>query len=392
MPGDSKEKSDILEKLRLSIIENGFVRFTLGKYRGKEEELENLYVEPVMIQDEVMYSFRYKYKTKDIFKNHDFEISKGIIEDHLGKDFLYGALYTTSNDTIIEYNKKREPRMYSRKPTFTRVQITGQNKIKPRFISNRSKYMEMLGITNHKGEVKNDKYYKFRQIDKFIEIVDSLYRDSHIESKEDISIIDFGSGKSYLTFAIYDYFRNKLDKNVTVTGIELRNELVELSNKIAEDCGFEGLTFTSGTITSYPAEKADIVVALHACDTATDDAIAKAIESESEIIILAPCCQKYVRTRIKVPENLKSIFHHGIIEEHVSSFITDGLRALELESAGYKTKVFEFISQEHTSKNIMITAVKTKADENVKMIKQMEIENIKSEFGLEDFYLDKIIT
>ncbi len=392
MPGDSKEKSDILAKFKQSIIDNQFVRLTLGKYRGNEEELENIYIEPVMIQDEVMYSLRYKHKTNDIFKNHDIESAYNILEWHLGKDFLFCALYTTYNDIIVEYNKKREPRLYTKKPTFTRVEIKGNNKIKPRYISSKAKYLYSLGITNQKGEVKNDKYYKFRQIDKFIEIVDSLYRDSSLEEKENIKIADFGSGKSYLTFALYDYFTYRLNKKVEIKGVEVRGELVELANSIAADCSYNGLTFLNGTIADFPKEKTDIVVALHACDTATDDAIAKGIALEAEIIILAPCCQKYVRNKIKIPESIKSIFHHGILEEHISSFVTDGLRALVLESCGYKTKLFEFISQEHTSKNIMITAVKHAGDENIKLIKQMEIENIKSEFGLEDFYLDKIIS
>ena len=391
MADDSKEKSELLEKLSESVTQNQFVKITLGKYRGSEEGLENIYIEPILLQDDIMYSVRYKHKTKDIFKNHSFEEAQRIVEKILGKEFLYAALYTTRNDTIIEYNKRREPKIYSKRPTFTKVEISGHNKIKPRFISAKSRYLNLLGITARNGEVKSDKYYKFRQIDKFIEITDSLYADSSLAEKESLSILDLGSGKSYLTFALYDYFNSKLEKETTVTGIEQKAELVELSNTIAEECGFENLKFIKGTILDFPSGKTDIVVALHACDTATDDAIAKAVNAEAEIIMLAPCCQKYVRNQLHMPEHLKSIFHHGIIEEHVSSFITDGLRALVLESHGYKTKVFEFISQEHTSKNIMIAAVKSKPDENIKQIKLMEIENIKSEFGLKDFYLDTIL-
>ena len=134
-----------------------------------------------------------------------------------------------------------------------------------------------------------------------------------------------------------------------------------------------------------------LVTALHACDTATDDAIAKALKAEAGIIILAPCCQKYVRKNINVPESLKPVFKHGILEEHLSSFITDGLRALVLESYGYETKIFEFISGEHTSKNIMITAVKKEYTEDIYLEKVVEIEKMKAQFGLNDFYLDKLI-
>ena len=135
----------------------------------------------------------------------------------------------------------------------------------------------------------------------------------------------------------------------------------------------------------------DIIVALHACDTATDDAIMQSVMSGTEIVILAPCCQKYVRNNFKVPETISGIFKHGILEERLSVSITDGLRALMLESKGYKTKVFEFISLEHTAKNTMITAVKGKDDNAKQAAKQDEIEQIKKEFSIEDFYLDKIL-
>jgi len=384
-------KKEFLEIFKDSLEQNTFVKLTLGKYRGSEAGLENVYAEPVKIGDEIMLMFRFKYKTKDIFKNHTFEDALSNVEMHLGKEFLFGALYTIKNDIIIEYNKKREARIYRKKPTFTKVEIKTHNKIKTRFINSRALFLNLLGITNKAGEVHSNSYDKFRQLDKFIEIVDSLYKSSELINKDKISITDFGSGKSYLTFALYQYFSHNLKKEISITGIEQRNELVELSNKAAEDCGFSGLKFINNSIKTSEDNKADIVTALHACDTATDDAIAKAINSGAEIIILAPCCQKYVRRQISIPKNMESIFKHGIFEEHISSFVTDGLRSLTLEAFGYKTKIFEFISSEHTSKNIMITAVKQKLSAGIYVDKFKEIENIKSMFGLKDYYLDTIL-
>ncbi len=384
-------KKEFLEIFNDSLVKNTFVKLTLGKYRGSEEGLENIYAEPVKIGNEIMLMFRLKYKTKDIFKNHAFEDALSNTEQYLGKEFLYGALYTIKNDIIIEYNKKREARIYRKKPTFTKVEIKTHNKIKSRFVDCKLKFLNLLGITNKSGEVHSHNYDKFRQLDKFIEIVDSLYRTSELINKDKINVTDFGSGKSYLTFALYYYFNHSLKKEISITGVEQRNELVELSNKAAEDCGFSGLKFINNNIISFKNEQADIVTALHACDTATDDAIAKAVNSNAEIIILAPCCQKYVRREISIPKNVESIFKHGIFEEHISSFVTDGLRALTLEAFGYKTKIFEFISSEHTSKNIMITAVKQKHSEDIDVNKFKEIENIKSLFGLKDYYLDKIL-
>jgi len=388
---DTDIKQEFLDKLKESLESKTFVKFTLGKFRGNEDGLENIYIIPVRLKDDVVLSFRYKYKSKDIFKNYDFSEASGIISGEIGKNFLYGGLFTTKNDIIIEYNKKRVPRTYSRKPSFTKVDIKEHNRLKTRFVDSREKYLNLLKITNAKGEIRGEKYDKFRQIDKFIEIVDSLFKDSDLSDNNEITIVDFGSGKSYLTFAMYDYFNNHLDIKTIISGVEQRKELADASNYIAAECKFDKLSFTAGTIDDFSGKPSDIVTALHACDTATDDAIAKALKMNARIIILAPCCQKYIRRQLNIPENINSIFKHGILEEHLSSFVTDGLRALVLESYGYKTKVFEFISSEHTGKNIMITAVKDKYDEEQYLLKIAEIEKLKAQFGLKDFYLDKIL-
>lgn len=387
----SVEKTEFVNKLNESLSGGSFVKLTLGKYRGSESEMETIQITPVKIREEVKLSFRYKYKTRDVYKNYDNNEALNIIEDELGKNFLYGGLFTTQNDFVIEYNKRREPRLYTRKASFNKVEIKQHNRIKTRYIDSRENYLFSLGITNAKGEVKGEKYDKFRQIDKFIEVVESLYSGSQLEEKTDISIVDFGSGKSYLTFALYDYFTNTIGAKTIIKGVEQRDTLVTFSNETAAENKFKGLSFITEEISGFTQKKSDIVVALHACDTATDDAIAKALKLKAQIIILAPCCQKYVRKRIEVPGDLAPVFKHGILEEHLASFVTDGLRALTLESFGYSTKVFEFISSEHTGKNIMITAVKDEVSEQDRLLKIVEIEKLKSKFGLKDFYLDKIL-
>jgi len=389
-PNSSKE--DFMAKLRASLKDNTFVKLTLGKYRGAgDESLENIYIAPIKLKGEIVYSFRWKYKTRDVFKNFNAAEAVNEIVSEIGKNFMYAGLFSTEGDFILEYNKRRIPRTYSRKASFTRVDIKDHNRIKTRHLDSKEEYLNLLGITNLKGEVRGEKYDKFRQIDKFIEIVDSLVRDSPLAEKENISIVDFGSGKSYLTFAVYDYFKNHLGINTRVTGVEQRADLADSSNEIAEKCGFSELKFIAGEIAEYKAKSADIVTALHACDTATDDAIAKALKINAAIVILAPCCQKYVRKQIHIPEDLAPVFKHGILEEHLSSFITDGLRSLVLESKGYESKIFEFISHEHTSKNLMITAVKHDHDDETPLLKFVEIEKLKSRFRLKDFYLDTIV-
>jgi len=386
------EKQRFIDHLNESISDNTFVKITFGKYRGDDKEFQNIFVSKIEIKEGKRLSFKFRYKTKDIVKNYEHETGLKLVEEILGKDFLSGTLFTTKNDFTLDYSKKRIPKLYIKKATATSPVTTEHNKSKSRFIDNNAKYFHLLGITTSDGKVKADKYDKFRQVDKFIEIADSLYRSSDLKDlkgQNEIKITDMGSGKSYMTFALYDYFANTLAKKVEMKGIEQKEDLVKLSNWISDECNFTGLKFESGTIENLKEGKTDIVVALHACDTATDDAIIKAIEADAEIIILAPCCQKYVRKQLVIPENMKGIYRHGILEERHAVTLTDGLRALLLEYYGYESKVFEFISSEHTAKNTMITAVRNRSLEIKSEGKLNEIELIKKEYGIDDFYADK---
>ncbi|MBK8549775.1 MAG: SAM-dependent methyltransferase [Ignavibacteria bacterium] len=384
------EKQKFIDHLKKSIEDNSFVKITFGKYRGGDPEFQNVYVTKIEIKEGERLSFKFRYKTKDIVKNYEIETGIRLADEILGKDFFSATLFTTSGDYSLDYSKKRIPQLHTKKASFTSPVTTEHNKSKSRFVDQNAKYFQLLGITTSDGKVKADSYDKFRQVDKFIGIVDSLYRSSRLSDKNEIKIADMGSGKSYMTFALYDYFSNTLNKNVFIKGIEQREELIKLSNRIAVECKFTGLKFETGVIEDFKTDETDIVVALHACDTATDDAIVKAVQSDAEIIVLAPCCQKYVRKKLASPASMKGIYKHGIMMERLAVSVTDGLRALMMEYFGYDTKVFEFISSEHTAKNTMITAVKK--DHHIRSDEKLEeINLIKREFQLDDFYLDRIL-
>ncbi|HAQ60607.1 TPA: hypothetical protein DCR49_01150 [Candidatus Delongbacteria bacterium] len=249
-------------------------------------------------------------------------------------------------------------------------------------------YLERLGVTRN-GKVIEGMSGKFRQINRFVETIDGLLDDSGLNSKDELTVYDMGSGKGYLTFAVYDFLAIELKINTDITGIEFRPDLVELCNKISEECKFSGLKFLSGNISATKIEKADIFIALHACDTATDDAIFKGITAGAEVIIVSPCCHKQIRKQLCIENELKEITRHGILEERFAEMVTDTLRALTLEANGYKTHIFEFIADEHTHKNIMITAVKKKktADPSLYFDK---IGSIKKFMGIKKFYLEDL--
>jgi hypothetical protein len=248
-------------------------------------------------------------------------------------------------------------------------------------------FLVNLGIATREGEIRRDMYDKFRQINKFIEIVSSLIAPSDAQTLEHFSVVDFGSGKHYLTFALHQYLASRC-KELKVTAVERRPELIALGRQVAGSLGIESLSFQEGAIAESSLESPTLVVALHACDTATDDAIAKAVHSGARYICVAPCCHKYVRARLKPSADLLPILRHGILEERFAESLTDSLRVLALEAAGYQAKLFEFISLEHTAKNVMITAFKT-GNANSESVRALK--GLKAKFGLDDFCLDRLL-
>jgi hypothetical protein len=215
--------------------------------------------------------------------------------------------------------------------------------------------------------------------------VDNLLKDVPEESM--LSIADMGSGKGYLTFALYDYLTNIRKIRCRITGYDVRPDIIGLCYNVAVNQGFVGLTFQQKDIDQVDMTGIDMVIALHACDIATDMAIAKGIQGDAKYIIVAPCCHHQIRKDMKHDNVMSPMLQHGILEERQAEIITDGIRALIMEAYGYQTKVFEFISTEHTPKNLMITGKKTKPDPTA----MAKVEAIKSFFGIPYHYLEKLL-
>ena len=366
---------------------NTLVKVTLGKPASREQPLRNIYGRILAIKGEPKLSFTLRYQTRDEVRN--FSIPEGLIrlQEWLGDDFLHAELFTLGGDHTLLYNRKRKSRMISRKPTFSKLPQTEHDRQKKRFIAGENNvYLRKLGITNAEGKVLKSGQKKYRQINKYIEIVAALLRQDQLPAQP--RIVDMGSGKGYLTFALFDYLRNWKEMDPRITGIELRENLVTLCNEVAAEAGFGQLSFVAQNISEFEATDLDMLIALHACDTATDIAIAKGIHSGAKIIVVAPCCHKQIREQMDARNELGAILRHGILAERQAEILTDGMRALFLEAHGYETKVFEFISTEHTGKNLMITAVKGRKNE-----KALEtIEEIKKKYNIAYHYLEKLLT
>ena len=230
---------------------------------------------------------------------------------------------------------------------------------------------------------------KYKQINKYIEIIDGIVKSVKFDSS--FTVVDMGAGKGYLTFALYDYLYNTLKLSPNVIGVELRKQLVDDCNQVAGKSSFANLKFIEGTIENSELPSIDMLIALHACDTATDDAICRGIKSNSKVIICAPCCHKQIRGQINPDNVMKSITQFGILKERQSEIVTDTIRALILEAYGYKTKVFEFIATEHTPKNVLIVGVKAGKIEVPKKEILDQIQNIKKIFGIEYHFLEKLM-
>ena len=216
-----------------------------------------------------------------------------------------------------------------------------------------------LGVQTPDGRIAKNRYDKFRQINRYLEFIEDIL--DTLPTDRTIRIIDFGCGKSYLTFAMYYYLHVLQKRDIVITGLDLKKDVIAHCNKLAQDCGYERLTFEVGDISTYEgAEAVDMVVSLHACDTATDYAIEKAVNWGAKVIMAVPCCQHEVNKQIACRE-LQPLLKYGLIKERMSALITDALRANMLEEQGYETQIVEFIDMEHTPKNLLIRAVKKNA-------------------------------
>ncbi|MDF1674844.1 MAG: SAM-dependent methyltransferase [Vicingaceae bacterium] len=376
-----------LEKLAESYANNSFVKITLSKPAYKSDGLLNVYIRLVSIKNELVFSFTYHYQTNDQVKNYTLEETNAELMELLTNKFKIARLFTLKEDVVLQFSKKGKGSLKTLPPSFENKPPETHDVPKKKRAA-LGKYLNVLGIADENGQVFPKMAGKFKQINKYLEIVENLLKDNQFN--EPIRIVDMGSGKGYLTFALYDFMKNQLKLNVEIKGIEIRQELVDFCNDAAEKCGFEQLSFEKSTIQDLKEDKIDILIALHACDTATDDAIFKGVSAKAALIICAPCCHKELRQASKGKEIANPLLKHGIFKERQYEMITDAMRALIMEKQQYNTKIFEFISNEHTRKNIMLVASKSNKKPMVDKIDE-EINTIKKEFNIDQHYLESLL-
>ncbi|MFT4021041.1 MAG: SAM-dependent methyltransferase [Acinetobacter sp.] len=383
----SVQEQQWLSRLKQALIDQTLQRVILSQYEGELPELLKITLRPIELQQQQKLSALYHYKTQDVTKNYALDDTLETVSELLAH-CKQANLFVDGVEIQLKKNKKKHILTQS-KHQKTSVESAQHNREKQRLLDQQQHYLQDLGITDHQHKVIPSMAKKWKQINKFIEIFSNSVQHIDVQDRA-LHVVDFGSGKGYLTFAMYDYLQQS-GKHPHMTGVELRDNLVEFCQNVANKNQFQALDFFQGDVRSYQPEHLDVMVALHACDIATDFAIHCGIRLNASMIMCAPCCHKELRPQLKSPEILKPMLQYGVYQAQQAEMLTDTLRALLLNAHGYETKVFEFISTEHTSKNKMILAIKKQQLDVPDAQIMQKIEALKRMYGIQQQSLQRLL-
>jgi len=311
-----------------------------------------------------------------------------MLKEMIPNHFLNAVLFTVDEDVTLLVSTKGKATLQIKKVQETREQNLEHDRQKNRLLNPANPWWYQLGLTTREGKITADMQHKFKQIYKYAEIVESLIKP--IKFDDTVHIADMGAGKGYLTFALHELLTQRLNLDVDIKGVEIRPDLVLKINEIIKADHLKGLEFVESSIEDYHPEQLDVLIALHACNTATDDAIAKGIKAGAELIVCAPCCHKQIRQEMERSGKVGAITRYGIFLERQAVMITDTIRALIMEYFGYKTQVMEFIETEHTPKNVLLVGRKTSKELKKAEILQ-QINDLKAQYGIKEHYLEKVM-
>lgn len=373
--------------------QNTLVKIVLAHHVGPTEDLVRVQVRPVILKGQACLSFVHSHTTRDITKN--LPVAEGLawLQSLVGQDFRNAHLLTPTEDIQLAISKKGKATLRSGKGEHPQEAASQEhNRQKERLLSLDRPFLTALGVTDAKQALIPAMSRKWKQINKFIEVFGRALGASRLADNPDVHVVDFGSGKGYLTFAIHDYLQNSLGRTTQVTGVDLKQDMVELGNTAAARLGLNGLRFDHGDVRNYQAGTVNVMIALHACDIATDYAIHMGIRTGADIIMCSPCCHKQIRPQLLSPHPLRPILQHGVHLGQEAEMLTDGLRAMLLEACGYDTQVFEFVSLEHTNKNKMILAIKRDSEAPGKALETLtQIQEIKDFYRIQDHCLESLL-
>jgi SAM-dependent methyltransferase len=358
--------------VRAALADGGFESIVLAKNRAADGEPRAIRIRRIEIKSEPALTFVSSYATRDITRNCAIEDGLAAIAGHLDRKrapaFAHAILRTRDGDTQLLVGKKgtatlRPPHRAPPAATMSAPAMPApHDRTRARRLPVELPFLVELGITDASHHVVPAMARKWRQIDKFLEVLDHAIDAlppallASAAGERPLRVVDYGCGKGYLTFAVHEHLRRRFGIAPQVTGVELRAELVDFCNGVAARARSDGLRFVQGDLRSVAPAAMDMMIALHACDTATDHAIDLGVRAGAAVLVCAPCCHKELRPQIARPRPLSGLLRHGVHLGQEAEMVTDSMRALLLETRGYEARVFEFVSLEHTSKNKMILA------------------------------------
>lgn len=393
-----------------SLEDNTFVRLILSGGAATEGAPKRVLARLIRLRGEPHLSLTLRHATNDITKNLKLTEVPKWLGFQLNGNFRSALLGTTVREWQLNFPPDKEPWLISHKPHNQKAPSRDHDEAKQSWLDASARdWLFGLGVCDERGRVLPSMADKHRQIHQYLEILSHLLKDCGwvTESSESrlqavgepakagttntLTLADMGCGKGYLTFGAWHLLCRRCKVPARVIGIETRAELLRDINQLARKIDAPGLEFTAGDIASAQLPKVDALIALHACNTATDDAIRRGIELGAKLIVVAPCCHKEVRPQLGQPGPLAAVLEHGIMAERMAEWVTDGLRALFLEWAGYRTKIMEFVSSEHTPKNLMLAAIREREPFTNTAAREQIVE-LKKFFGIEHHALDELIS
>ena len=389
---DQDYKQSVMKRI---LDSENFVRAVFsGQKKGASLRWNKVTMRPVEIKGEINLQISHFDDKQDITKNYPFSEAASKVDELLALPFRNILVESSVGGIQVNFSKKGKALVSKIKPSVTSEAMSlshDRQKNKLLSVENAGPFLKAVNIMTQDGRIKADMQRKFTQINEFLRLVDETDSFSALADSP-IHIVDFGCGNAYLTFAIYFYLHDILKLDAHVTGIDIKSDLIERHKKKADALGWGQLTFQVGEIAGYKPETIpNVVIALHACDTATDDAIAKGIQWGSDVIICAPCCQHELQSqlsKIPVPSQMLPVYQDGILSERMGDILTDTFRATILRIMGYRTDVTQFVPIEHTAKNLMIRSVKMTQIGNERWVE--EYRNLKS-FWQVTPYLERLL-
>lgn len=352
------EFQEMKEYVLEQILTQQLVNATISQPRAKSNEVKRVKLKPIEIKG--TYHIQLEYQYERILKHENIELDAFEVKlEELLELFRQLHIDFKAEKVQVQLSKKNKVMWKLEKIATAKTVDLSHNRKKNYLLDENTPYpfLIRLGVQTADGKVKKQKYDKFKQINRFIEFIDDAL--TYLPKDKTVRILDFGSGKSYLTFALYHYLKIEKGLDIRVTGLDLKREVIEECARIAEDLGYDQLEFLVGDINDYNEETAvDMVVTLHACDVATDMALARAVKWDANVILSVPCCQHELNTQLDAP-GLEIMLKHGLIKERFAALATDSIRAEILNMVGYEAQLVEFIDMENTPKNILIRAYKT---------------------------------